>query len=100
MDSWNYRWSRVEYADIPIGMPAGEYHGAEYSGIVYGRGPLFFCELEKKYGLDTVMAAVQNYYQDHLWQNGYTEEIRAALEDACDCDLGTEFERMGLQTDK
>lgn len=92
VDSWRGRWSRVENADIPIGLPAGEYHGAEYSAIIYGRGPLFFYELEKKYGLDTVMAGVQNYYQDHLWQNGYTEDLRAALEDACDCDLSSEFD--------
>jgi len=92
VESWKYRWSRVENADIPIGMPSDKYHGAEYSAIVYGRGPLFFLDLENKYGLDTVMSAVQSYYQDHLWQNGYTEDLRAALEDACDCDLGTNFE--------
>ncbi len=92
VDSWKYRWSQVENADLPIGLPAGEYHGAEYSAIVYGRGPLFFLELEKKYGLDTVMSAVQSYYQNNLWQNGTTEDLRAALEDACDCDLSSEFE--------
>ena len=92
VESWKYRWSRVENADIPIGLPAGEYHGAEYSGIVYGRGPLFYLEIEKNYGLDTVISAVQSYYQDHLWGNGNTEDIRAALEDACDCDLSVEFE--------
>lgn len=92
VESWDYRWSRVEHADIPIGLPADEYHGAEYSGIVYGRGPLFFLDLEKKYGLDMVMDAVQDYYQDNLWGIGYTEEIRAALEESCDCDLSSEFE--------
>lgn len=91
VDSWKGRWSRVENADVPIGMPASEYHGAEYSGIVYGRGPLFFYELEKKYGQDTVMTAVRNYYQDYLWDNGTTEGLRSALEDACDCDLSAEF---------
>ena len=92
VDSWKSRWSRVENWDGPIGMPAGEYHGAEYSAIVYGRGPLFFYELEKKYGQDTIMEGIQNYYQDYLWQNGFTEDLRAALEDACDCDLSSEFD--------
>ena len=36
------RWDRVGMADIPIGMPAGNYDGTEYGAIVYGRGPLFF----------------------------------------------------------
>ena len=93
VDSWKSRWSRVENADIPIGMPAGEYHGAEYSAIVYGRGPLFFLEVEKKYGQDVVVAGIQQYYQDHLWENGYTEDIRAALEEACGCDLSAEFDQ-------
>jgi len=92
VESWIYRWSRVEYANVPIGMPSDEYNGAEYSAIVYGRGPLFFLGLENSYGLDTVMSAVQSYYQDHLWQVADAEDLRVALEDACDCDLGAEFE--------
>ncbi len=92
VDSWKSRWSRMDNWNGPIGMPAGDYHGAEYSAIVYGRGPLFFFELENKYGLDTVMTAIRTYYQDHLWDNGYTEDLRSALEDACDCDLSSEFE--------
>jgi len=92
VDSWKFRWNRVENADIPIGMPAGDYHGAEYSGIVYGRGPLFFYELEKDYGLETVMSAIESYYDDFLWKNAGTEDLRTALEGACDCDLGNYFE--------
>jgi hypothetical protein len=92
IDSWYYRWGSVEYADIPIGMPAGDYHGAEYSGIVYGRGPMFYLELEKEYGIETVMEAIQDYYNTFLWDNGDTEDIRAALEKACECDLSSMFE--------
>ncbi len=92
VDSWRFRWNRVENADIPIGMPAGEYHGAEYSAIVYGRGPLFFYELEMDYGLETVMSAIESYYDDFLWGNAGTEDLRDALEGACDCDLGEYFE--------
>ncbi|TFG50330.1 MAG: M1 family peptidase [Anaerolineales bacterium] len=92
VDSWKGRWSQVKNADIPIGMPAGEYHGAEYSAIVYGRGPLFFYEVEKDYGLETVLSAIKSYYDEFLWANAGTEDLRAALEGACDCDLGSYFE--------
>ena len=92
VDSWNSRWGRVEYADIPIGMQAGNYFDREYGAIVYGRGPLFFLELEEQYGLDMVMDAVRSYYQENLWGMGYGEEIRAALEESCNCDLSAEFE--------
>lgn len=91
-ESWSGRWSRVEFADIPIGMPAGDYLGAEYGAIVYGRGPLFFLELEEQYGLDMVMDAVRSYYEDNIWGMGDGEEIRAALEASCGCDLSAEFE--------
>lgn len=92
IDSWNYRWSTVENADVPIGMPAGEYHGNEYSGIIYGRGPLFFWKLEQDFGQETVMSAIESYYADFLWGNAGTEDLRSALEGACDCDLGEYFE--------
>jgi aminopeptidase N len=92
VDSWEFRWSRVEYADIPIGMPAEDYHGAEYGGIVYGRGPLFFLELEKKYGLDTLLEGIQIYYEDNLWGIGYDTTLRAALEEACGCDMESHFQ--------
>ncbi|RLC98128.1 MAG: hypothetical protein DRI46_11880 [Chloroflexi bacterium] len=92
VDSWNSRWSRVDFADIAIGMNAGNYQGQEYGAIVYGRGPLFFLELEKQYGLNMVMDAVRSYYQDNIWGIGYCEEIRAALEESCGCDLSAVFE--------
>jgi aminopeptidase N len=92
VDSWRYRWKTVGNADIPIGLPAGNYYGQEYSGIVYGRGPLFFYELEKDLGLDVVMSAVQSYYAEFLWGNSTTEDIRKALEKSSDTDLGAYFD--------
>ena len=47
MDS---RWARVDYEDIPIGMPVANYHDNEYGAIVYGRGPLFFEALRDEMG--------------------------------------------------
>ena len=97
VDSWYSRWSRVDYEEIPIGMPAREYYddetgGAAYSAIVYGRGPLFFLELEKELGLDVLMSGIQNYYRDNLWEEGQPEDLREALEASCACDLSEYFE--------
>ena len=39
-----------------------------------------------------VMSAIQDYYQENLWGIGYADEIQAALEKACNCDLDAEFE--------
>jgi hypothetical protein len=91
-ESWMSRWSRVEFADIPIGLQANSYFGQEYGAIVYGRGPLFFLELEEQYGQEMVMDAIQNYYSDNIWGIGTGEEILAALEASCDCDLSAQIE--------
>ena len=77
-------------------MPAGDYYDQEtgvnsYGAIVYGRGPLFFLELEEVMGLETLMSAIQVYYNNFLWEEGQPEEFRDVLESACDCDLGTYF---------
>ena len=97
VDSWYGRWNRVDYEEIPIGMPAGDYYDFEtgknsYGAIVYGRGPIFFLELEEVMGLETLMSAIKNYYQDYLWEEGQPEDLRTALETACDCDLTEHFE--------
>ncbi|MBN2502503.1 MAG: M1 family metallopeptidase [Anaerolineales bacterium] len=90
-DSLNYRWSRVEYEAIPVGLPAYDYQGSEYSAIVYGRGPLFLIELEKQLGSETFADAMQDYYQTYKWGIATTEDFRAVLEAHCNCDLEPMF---------
>ncbi|MBT3669620.1 MAG: M1 family metallopeptidase [Chloroflexi bacterium] len=92
LNSFDSRWERVDYADIPVGMPAGNYNGAEYGAIVYGRGPLFFSELENIIGLDTLSSAIQNYYQENLWGTTNVQILRDYIEEECNCDLGEYFE--------
>jgi hypothetical protein len=97
LNSWYGRWSRVDYQEIPIGMQAGQYIDPEteinsYGAIVYGRGPLFFLELEEVMGLDTLMSGIRNYYQDNLWGLSQPEDLREALEAACACDLSEYYD--------
>ena len=42
-------------------------------------------------GLDTLMKGIQDYYQDHLWGIGTPEDLLAALEGACACELDDIF---------
>ena len=89
--NWEFRMGRINNEIIPIGLPANEYEGLEYSGIVYGRGPLFFLELENVYGQEIVIDALHEYFQDNIWEVGDEAELRASLEDACACDLSEMF---------
>jgi dienelactone hydrolase len=81
------RWSRVDTEEIPIGMPAGEYEGAEYSAIVYGRGPLFFEALGEEMGDEAFSAFLRDYYQSNKWGIATGAELKALAEEHCDCDL-------------
>lgn len=92
IDSWYGRWNRVDGADIPIGLPAGEYEGAEYGAIVYGRGPLFIQALAEAMGQDTFDEFYRDYYQTHKWGIGTGEGFKQLAERHCQCDLTPLFE--------
>lgn len=89
--SWFGRWDRVDREQIPIGVPVSEYAGAEYSAIVYGRGPLFLEALARELG----QGAFENFLRDYIdmnhWGIATTEEFRGLAEEHCGCDLGALF---------
>jgi aminopeptidase N len=91
-DSWYDRWERVDRADIPIGMPVGDYEGREYGAIVYGRGPLFIAALAEEMGQETFDEFLRDYYESHKWSIGTSETFRQLAEQHCRCDLTALFE--------
>jgi hypothetical protein len=86
------RWSGVGERPIPVGLPVSDYTPQEYGAIVYGRGPIFFINLEEVIGLETVDAFLKAYYANHKFGIAATETLKADLEAACGCDLTSEFE--------
>ncbi len=86
-DSLEGRWSRTGFADIPIGLPAEDYSGAEYGAIVYGRGPIFLNELAMTIGQETFDQFLRDYVQTYRWQIATTEEFQSLAETHCNCDL-------------
>jgi hypothetical protein len=90
--SWEDRWERVDRADIPVGLPAVEYEGAEYGAIVYGRGPIFIATLEEEMGRETFDAFLRDYYESHKWGIGTGDAFRQLAEAHCECDLSTLFD--------
>jgi aminopeptidase N len=85
------RWQRVDMADIPIGMPAGNYDGTEYGAIVYGRGPLFFLALADQMGQESFDTFLRDYYQQNKWGIASGADLKALAEEQCDCDLSPLF---------
>lgn len=91
--SWYDRWQRVERAEVPIGMPSGDYSDQrEYGSIVYGRGPIFMDTLAQEMGQATFDAFLRDYYQSHKWGIGTGEAFKALAEEHCQCDLTSLFE--------
>jgi hypothetical protein len=91
--SWYDRWQRAEMADIPIGLPSGDYStGTEYGAIVYGRGPIFMDTLAGHMGQETFDQFLRDYYQSHKWGIGTAEDFEELAEAHCQCDLSALFE--------
>jgi aminopeptidase N len=86
-DSWNGRFVRVDNEPIPIGLPVSAYEGAEYSAIVYGRGPLFVEALAEEMGQETLDAFLADYVIQNRWDIATTESFRQLAESHCSCDL-------------
>ncbi len=91
--SWYDRWQRADMADIPIGLPSGDYSsGTEYGAIVYGRGPIFMDTLARDMGQETFDQFLRDYYQSHKWGIGTAENFEELAEEHCQCDLSSLFE--------
>jgi aminopeptidase N len=86
------RWERVGWADIPIGLPVADYEGAEYSAIVYGRGPLFFVALRDEMGVDAFDAFIMDYTESLSWDIATPEYMQSLAEKHCACELDAIFD--------
>lgn len=89
--SFVYRWSIIEQLDKPIGLPVSAYEGSEYSGIVYGRGPIFVRELADTMGEAVFDAFLRDYYQTYRWGNANTADFLTLAEKHCSCQLDDLF---------
>jgi len=90
-ESWTSRWQRVNNEEKPIGLPAADYKGAEYSAIVYGRGPIFLQTLADTMGQDVFNQFLKEYSQKYLWQVSNTDDFKNLAESTCQCDLDPLF---------
>jgi hypothetical protein len=87
------RWSSIENAEIPVGLPVRDYTDMEYNGIVYGRGGLFFEALREKMGVKNFDAFMKDYVKINSWDIATPEKLKAEAEQNCSCDLTPIFEK-------
>ncbi len=87
------RWKSSDKPDMPIGLPVSVYTSAEYSAIVYGRGPLFFDALRQKLGQANMDAFLADYANTFRWKIASAAGLKQVAEQHCGCDLGALFEQ-------
>jgi aminopeptidase N len=90
--SWYGYWGRADQAEIPIGMPVGDYAEGEYGPIVYGRGPIFVMTLAEEMGQETFDEFLREYTESHRWGIGTGDEFKQLAESHCQRDLTALFE--------
>lgn len=95
--SWYLRWDRINREEMAIGLPAGSYEGREYSGIVYGRGPIFVYELSKTMGQGNFDRFLKDYYLQYKWGIATTAGFQELAEKECGCDLTDLFNEWVYQ---
>ncbi|MDP1548219.1 MAG: M1 family metallopeptidase, partial [Anaerolineales bacterium] len=85
------RWAYAGNKEMPVGLPVSAYTDVEYSGIVYGRGALFFIALRDEMGQDAFDAFMQSYVQTNAWDIATPQRLQATAEGECACDLAKLF---------
>jgi hypothetical protein len=91
VESWWYRWHRVELDPIPIGLPVESYEGREYGAIVYGRGPLFLEELSREMGQSDFNQFLSDYFDTYIWKVATSQNFQSLAETTCGCNLDDLF---------
>jgi hypothetical protein len=86
------RWARVDRIEKPIGLPVSAYPEGEYSGIVYGRGPLFLVALAERLGPERMAEFLQRYYAEQSWDLATPAEFEALAEKVAGAPLDDLFE--------
>ncbi len=87
------RWNSIGQEEIPVGLPVKEYSNEEYSGIVYGRGGLFFEALREEMGEENFDVFIKNYVKNNAWDIATPEKLQTAAEAQCGCNLTPIFEK-------
>jgi hypothetical protein len=85
------RWSRVNRAAMPIGLPVEAYSAEQYSAIVYGRGPLFFVALRETMGSSSFDAFLRDYSETLAWDIAEPGDVLSLAEQHCACELDQIF---------
>lgn len=65
---------------LPVDSPAYQFQNiTQYTAIIYGKGALFFVELEKEIGTGNLFAGLSDYYHDFIFEQAKSDELVSSL---------------------
>ncbi len=80
-------------ADQPLDLPVKAYDDVAYGEIVYTKGPLFYVELEKLLGRETVYKSLHEYFQRERYKVASSVDVLSAFESVSGRDLNAFFHK-------
>jgi len=79
--------------DQALDLPVSSYTGVGYGLIVYTKGPLFFVELERLLGRDTVYKALNTYSHRYEYQLVTSQDVEHTFNEVSGKDLSAVFHK-------
>jgi hypothetical protein len=79
--------------DQLLDLPVSAYRGYSYGAVVYTKGPLFYEELERQLGQDTVYKALATYFKEHKYRVVTSADVKKAFEETAGRDLTALFQK-------
>lgn len=79
--------------DAPLDLPVGSYTGYSYVFIVYTKGPLFYVEIERQVGRETLYKALHEYFRRYKYVVVTSGDMLHTLNDVSGKDLTPVFSK-------
>lgn len=91
-----YNRAKSEGRDKPVNLPVSAYDEADYSAIVYQKGPLFYDALRKKMGDAAFFKFLQTYLNKYRWKIATGNDIVATASSTCGCSVNDVYQEWIL----
>lgn len=89
-DRYNYYLS-TGAPDLVLNLPVSAYVQNNYGAIIYTKGPLFYNELERILGQDTLMKAIRTYFDRYRYELVTSRDVLETFEEVGEQELDAVF---------
>lgn len=91
-----YQRAKRDGHDAAVNQPVAAFDEADYSAIVYGKGPLFYDAIRKKMGDPTFFKFLRTYFERYRYKIAVPEDILKTAEEVYGGSLQAEYQQWIL----